>query len=157
LIEFPEIQFAQPADGPAIAALTNAAFRPERFFIDGDRTSREKVAALFNKGKFFLIREADRVVACVYVELRGDRGYFGLLAVTPERQRSGLGGRLIATAEDYCRAHGCRVMDLTLVNLREQLPVYYRRHGYTESGRLPFPADQNPKMPVHLIRMSKAL
>lgn len=43
---------AEPADATAIARLVNAAFRPERLFIDTDRTDPEKVDALLKKGKF---------------------------------------------------------------------------------------------------------
>jgi GNAT superfamily N-acetyltransferase len=149
---------AQPADAENIARLVNVAFQPERFFIDGDRTDPEKVRALMEKGKFLLSEEAGTMVACVYVELRGERGYFGLLAVDPARQKHGFGSSLISAAEDYCRAAGCLFMDLTIVNLRRHMPAYYRRFGYAESGTLPFPEDQNPpKMPCHLVRMSKPL
>jgi GNAT superfamily N-acetyltransferase len=149
---------AESADAENIARLVNIAFRPERFFIDGDRTDPEKVQALLQKGKFLLAEEAGTLIACVYIELRGERGYFGLLSVDPARQRAGLGSFLIEAAEDYCRAVDCRVMDLTIVNLRTHMPDYYRRFGYVESGTLPFPADQlPPKMACHLVRMSKPL
>lgn len=151
------MRFAEPADAPAIAAIVNAAFRPERFFIDADRTNPEKVGDLLAKGKFILLLDAGVVVGCVYVELRGERGYFGLLAVAPKRQGSGIGGRLIAAAEDYCRGAGCRYMDLTIVNVRQELPGYYQRFGYDENGTLPFPPDQFAKIPIHLVRMSKPL
>jgi predicted N-acetyltransferase YhbS len=149
---------ADSADAENISHLVNAAFRPERFFIDADRTNPEKVRALIEKGKFLLAEDGGKLVGCVYVELRGDRGYFGLLAVDPARQRAGMGSSLIDAAEEYCRAAGCRFMDLTIVNLREELPGYYRRRGYVENGTLPFPDDQHPpKMPCHLVKMSKPL
>jgi len=149
---------AEFADAENIARLVNVAFRSERFFVDGDRTNPEKVRTLLQKGKFLLTKEAGVIVACVYVELREDRGYFGLLAVDPTRQKQGLGSRLIEAAENYCRSAGCLFMDLTIVNLRTHMPGYYRRFGYAESGTLPFPDDQNPpKMPCHLVRMSKPL
>jgi len=155
------IRTANLADAPVIARLVNAAFRPERFFIAADRTNPEKVAALMQKGKFFLLIESEgedeALAGCVYAELRGERGYFGLLAVDPDRQRSGIGGRLIAAAETYCRDAGCRFMDLTFVNLRTELAAYYTRFGYVENGTLPFPADQVPHMPVHLVQLSKPL
>ena len=148
---------AQLEDAESIARLVNTAFRPERFFIDADRTHPDKVRALLQKGKFLLAEEAGKLTGCVYVERNGERGYFGLLAVDPAVQRSGLGSRLVAAAEDDCRSAGCRVMDLTIVNLRKELPAFYRRLGYTESGTLPFPSDQHPNQPCHLVRMSKPL
>jgi len=148
---------AEPADAPAIARLVNAAFRSERFFIDVDRTDPEKVRALLQKGKSLMLFEDGVLAGCVYTELRGERGYFGLLAVDPQRQLSGIGTRLIVAAEQRCRSAGCRFMDLTFVNVRQELPAYYRQLGYIENGTLPFPADQVTKIPVHLVRMSKAL
>ena len=151
-------RWADFADAENIARLVNSAFRLERFFVDADRTNPEKVRALLEKGKFLLAEEAGVLIACVYVELRGERGYFGLLAVDPAKQRAGMGSRLIDAAEQYCRASGCHFMDLTTVNLRKELPGYYRRRGYMENGTLPFPADQHPpKMPCHLVKMSKPL
>jgi ribosomal protein S18 acetylase RimI-like enzyme len=148
---------AQLEDSENIARLVNAAFRPERFFIDADRTNLEKVRALLQKGEFLLAEEKDALAGCIYVELRGERGYFGLLAVDPARQRSGLGSRLVVAAEEYCRAAGCQFMDLTIVNLRTELPGFYHRLGYVESGTLPFPSDQQANQPCHLVRMSKRL
>jgi GNAT superfamily N-acetyltransferase len=150
-------RMAQVDDAENIAHLVNLAFRPERFFIDGDRTNPEKVRALMQKGKFLLTEEAGRLTGCVYVELREERGYFGLLAVQPKLQRAGLGSALIAAAEEYCRAAGCRFMDLTIVNLRIELPAFYHRLGYIESGTLPFLPDQQPNQPCHLVKMSKPL
>jgi N-acetylglutamate synthase-like GNAT family acetyltransferase len=152
-----EIRAAELADAPAIARLVNDAFRPERFFSTTDRTDPSKVAALFQKGQFFMLFEDGALAGCVYAELRGQRGYFGLLAVDPQRQRSGIGARLIATAEQHCRSNGCRFMDLTFVSVRQELPAYYRQFGYVESGTLPFPADQVTRIPVHLVQMSKPL
>src|SRR5208282_4861531 len=95
---------AVSADAENIARLVNNAFRPERFFIDGDRTNPDKVRALLQKGTFLLAEEAGTLVGCVYVELRGERGYFGLLSVDPAQQRTGMGTQLIKAAETYCRA-----------------------------------------------------
>jgi ribosomal protein S18 acetylase RimI-like enzyme len=148
---------AEPEDAEDIARLVNTAFRPERFFIDADRTNPEKVRALLQKGKFLLVEQEGTLAGCVYVELRGERGYFGLLAVDPALQRSGLGSRLVAAAEEYCRDAGCQFMDLTIVNLRTELPAFYRRLGYAESGTLPFPPDQQANQPCHLVKMTKPL
>jgi N-acetylglutamate synthase-like GNAT family acetyltransferase len=150
-------RMAQLNDAENIARLVNTAFRAESFFTNGDRTNPEKIRDLLQKGKFLLLEESGRLAGCVYVELRGDHGYFGLLAVDPELQRSGLGSQMIAAAEDHCRTAGCRFMDLTIVNLRTELPAFYHRLGYTESGTLPFPRDQHTNQPCHLVMMSKAL
>src|SRR5262245_19988022 len=116
---------AEATDAEQIAALVNAAFRVERFFIEGDRTNPAQVSTLLETGDFLLAEADGSLIACVYVELRGESGYFGLLAVDPTRQGQGLGGRLVAAAEEHCRAAGCRVMELQIVNLRAELPAFY--------------------------------
>jgi GNAT superfamily N-acetyltransferase len=148
---------AQIEDSDNIARLVNSAFRVERFFIDADRTNPEKVRALLRQGRFVLAEQAGALAGCIYAELRGNRGYFGLLAVDPALQRSGLGSQLVTAAEEYCRAAGCRFMDLTMVNLRTELPAFYNRLGYVEDGTLPFPSDQQANQPCHLVKMSKPL
>jgi N-acetylglutamate synthase-like GNAT family acetyltransferase len=152
-----QTRVAKHEDAAGIAGLVNDAFRPERFFIDADRTNPDKVRALLDKGKFLLAENDGKLAGCIYVELKGERGYFGLLAVDPTLQRSGLGSQLVAAAEEDCRSAGCLFMDLTIVNLRKELPAFYRRLGYTESGTLPFPSDQHPNQPCHLVKMSKPL
>jgi GNAT superfamily N-acetyltransferase len=137
-----------------ILRITNAAYQVERFFIDTDRLDEPRLRALLEKGIFLICDSKD---GCVYVELRGERGYFGPLSVHPDSQGTGLGRILVNAAEDYARAHGCRFMDITVVSLRQELPAFYRKFGYTESGAKPFPEDEPTKLPVHLIEMSKAL
>jgi predicted N-acetyltransferase YhbS len=154
--EFP-LRQAGPPEAGAIANLINRAFVVEKFFLDEDRTSPEKISELFATGSFLVAEDHERLVGCVYVEKRGVRAYLGLLSVDPERQRSGLGARLNIAAEEFARSLGCSVMDLRIVNVRKELPAFYHRLGYVETGTEPFPPDANPKLPCHFIVMSKAL
>ena len=102
-------RFATEADAEAISALVNAAFKVERFFIDGDRIAPEKVREMMRRGKFMLAEDGGAMIACVYVELRGQRAYFGLLAVDPSRQGQGLGRKMVEEAEDYARGGRLRI------------------------------------------------
>jgi GNAT superfamily N-acetyltransferase len=152
-----QIRFATDWDAEAIAALVNASFKVERFFIDGDRINPARVRDMLRTGKFLLREEGGALIACVYVEIRGERGYFGLLAIDPARQGEGLGQKMVEEAEDYARAAGCAFMDLLIVNLRAELPPFYRRLGYVETGTELFPADAKPRQPCHFVKMSKPL
>jgi len=148
---------AVPADAVAIARVINLAFEVERFFITGDRITVEEVRELLGGGSFLLMESDGALVGCVYVEVRKERGYFGLLSVDPAQQRAGIGRRLVAAAEDHCRSAGCTVMDLQTVNLRTELPPLYRRLGYVEIGTAPFEAPDRVKRPCHFVLMSKTL
>ena len=130
---------ADSADAENISHLVNAAFRPERFFIDADRTNPDKVRALLEKGKFLLAEDAGALVAASTLNCAASGDILACLRSTPRGSEAGMGSSLIDAAEQYCRAAGCRFMDLTIVNLRKELPGYYRRRGYVENGTLPFP------------------
>jgi N-acetylglutamate synthase-like GNAT family acetyltransferase len=151
------IRRASQLDAAALLQLINAAFQVEKFFIDADRIALPQVHEYLQKGAFLIAEEDGEIAACIYVELRGERGYFGLLSVDPARQRSGLGKQLIAAAEDFCRNSRCQFMDLLIVNLREELPPYYHSLGYRESGISPFTAEIETRLPCHFIQMTKAL
>jgi len=152
-----EVRDATADDAPAIAGLVNQAFLVERFFVDGDRTNAAEISRLLENGAFLLAEAGGRLVACVYVELRGDRGYFGMLSVDPSRQGEGLGRRLVEAAEDRCRSRGCRLMEIHVVDLREELRPFYRRLGYVEVGEEPFPDHERAKRPARFIVMTKPL
>jgi GNAT superfamily N-acetyltransferase len=149
---------ATVADAPGITAVINAAFRiAEGFFIDGNRITQTEVEESLAKGAFLLAETDGKLNGCVYVEMRGERSYLGLLSVDPTIQQSGLGSRLMNEAERYCRERGSHSMDILIVSLREELPAFYQRRGYVESGTTPFPTDVPTKVPCHFINMSKPL
>lgn len=142
-------------DAGEIMRVINAAFNPaESFFVDGDRVSLNDVLHYFERGVFLV---ADDMRGCVYVELRGDRAYFGLLSVDPARQKGGVGTALIAAAEAYGREHGCAFMDIRIVNLRAELPAFYGKLGYREAGIEEFTPGAPTKLPCHFIKMQKSL
>jgi GNAT superfamily N-acetyltransferase len=152
-----QIRKATVRDAEQITALVNLAFRVESFFVDGERIDVERVRGLMEKGTFLLAEDTAALAGCVYVELRGERGYFGLLAVEPSKQRRGLGRRLAQEAEEYARAAGCLVMDIMTVNVRTELPPIYRKMHYVETGTVPFPSEVRSKLPCHFVVMSKPL
>jgi hypothetical protein len=63
----------------------------------------------------------------------------------------------MAAAEDYCAQSGSRFVDLQIVSLRKELPDFYRRRGYTETGTAAFTPGIETKLPCHFIKMSKPL
>lgn len=152
-----KIRESTPADVPAITALINRAFEVEKFFIARDRTSVAETAAMRDKGAYLLGEEEGALLACVYVEIRKDRGYFGVLSVDPGHQKRGLGRTLVDAAEDYARRAGCTAMDIRVVNLRAELPPFYDKLGYKTIATEPFSQPEEASQPCHFLVMSKAL
>ena len=99
------------------------------------------------------------MLASVYYELRGERGYIGMLAVRPGHQRCGLGRAMMQAAEGILREAGCRIAELSVVSVRTRLPPLYRKLGYREAGLVEPPEELRQKltMPVQLIKMEKQL
>jgi len=151
------IRMAEPKDVELLARLINAAFVAEQPFIEGERIDPKGVREYMKKGKFLVAEDASGLVGCVYVELRGERGYLGLLGVAPARQGTGLGRKLMDAAENYFRAAGCRAIDLRIISPRTPLPAFYQRMGYTQTGTAPLAPDVPVKVPCHYILMSKQL
>src|SRR5216683_2294442 len=151
------IRNATQSDADAITHLVNAAFLVERFFIERDRTNPATVRNLFEKGKFLLAEDALNLVGCVYVELREDRGYFGMLSINPSRQRMGVGRQLVDFVEQCFRDAGCKFSDLKIVNVRTDLHALYHRWGYVDTGTGIYDDPTPTKIPVHFIHMSKSL
>ena len=152
------VRIATAADAARITALINAAFRiAEEFFLDADRISEAEVEESLSKGDFLLAEVDEKLNGCVYVEMRGTRSYLGLLSVDPACQQGGIGSLLMQQAEQYCRERGSRFMDILIVNLRDDLPPFYKKRGYLENGTSAFPADVETKVPLHFINMSKPL
>lgn len=156
-----EIRRASPDDVSALVRVINRAYRVEEFFVVGDRTTEDEIARrLTLPDAAFLVIDDDEpgcLAGAVFVEVRGERGYFGMLSVDPDRQKRGLGRRLVRAAEEHCRAAGCRFMDLDVVNLRLELPAFYRSLGYEDAGRAPFPAEERLRREAHLVLMTRPL
>ncbi len=152
------VRLATAADMDAMIAIVNAAFSIETF-LDGPRTDEQRISAMMSKGEFLLAEDAGNVVACVYVEQRGERGYFGMLAVDPTRQNQGLGRVMVAAAEKYCRERGCGQVEIDVLSLRTELPPFYQRLGYVKTGMQEFHPSRplKPGVACHCIIMSKQL
>jgi len=151
------IRLAQSADVEALSALINIAFRVELPFIEGDRINPDGVREYMKKGKFLLAEDSSGLAGCVYLEVRGNRGYLGLLGVEPRSQGTGLGRKLMDAAEDFFRTANCVAIDLRIVSARTPLPAFYRHLGYVETGTALLPPDAPVKVPCHYILMSKML
>ena len=153
-----DIRPAHSGDIPALVSVINQAFAIEKF-LDGTRTDEERLAATMREGILLLAERDGQTLACVYVELRGERAYFGMLAVDPARQGQGLGRLMTDAAEQYGRNHPCKYMDISVLSLRPELLPFYRNLGYQETGTEEFQPSRPLKGNVscHCIVMSKPL
>lgn len=109
-----------------------------------------EIRRLFTRGTFLVVEETRSLLACVYLEPRGDRCYLGLLSVSPELRGQELARRLQLASEEFARDRECRWIELV---------PFYQKLGYTEQGLKQYPPELAARMlqPGHFILMSKAL
>ncbi len=154
-------RLAAAADVNELVRVINLAYRVEDFFINGNRTHDADIRMRMAKPHAaFLVVDDDapgRLAGAVYVEVRGVRGYFGMLSVDPPRQKLGLGRLLIESAESHCRSAGCEWLDIDVVNLRDELPAFYAQFGFAAAGEAPFPDPHKLTRDAHLVIMSKRI
>jgi len=156
---FGQLRLATPGDVSAMVPLINAAFAVETF-MEAPRTDADHLPEMMQKGEFLLGYDGSgELVASVYIERRGSRGYFGMLAVAVAHQGRGFARAMVEAVEDHCRTRGCTAMDLNVLSLRGGLLPFYARLGYHETGVEPFPAAHLVKngAACHCIVMSKEL
>jgi GNAT superfamily N-acetyltransferase len=115
------------------------------------------VRSLMKKGQFLLAEDDSKLVGSIYMEIRGERGYFGMLSIEPSRQGTGIGHKLANAVEKEFRDAGCKMSDLKIVNVRTELHILYRRWGYVDTGTAVYDDPTPTKIPVHFINMSKQL
>lgn len=159
------VRLATPADVDALVRVINRAYTVEAHIFRGSRTNEAEVRdRLGRPNACFLVIDARDTAAspgmlagAVYVEVRGERSYFGMLSVDPDRQGRGLSRALIRAAEARGRDGGSVFMDIDVVEQRPELPPFYAAFGYSATGTTPYPDNGTTTMPVSMIRMTKAL
>ncbi|WP_256775752.1 MULTISPECIES: GNAT family N-acetyltransferase [unclassified Stenotrophomonas] len=143
---------ATAADIPALIALVTSAYRgdasragwtTEADLLDGARIDAESLQAdLARPRSTILLAERDgQLLACAHVADDHGKGYFGMFSVDPAQQGGGIGKVMIDAAEAHAaREWGVPVMQMTVIDVREELIAFYERRGYVRTGiKKPFP------------------
>ncbi len=151
------IRAATESDLDSLVGVINAAFKVEEFFKTGDRTNPADIRTRMRAGTFIVAEDRGRVVGAVLVDRHGDVGHYAMLAIDPAEQKRGIGLKLMTAAEDWCRAAGCREVEIEVVDLRSELPAFYTKHGYTIRGTRPFPDHFEATRACHFVVWTKSL
>ncbi|MNK20590.1 putative acetyltransferase [compost metagenome] len=143
---------ATAADIPALIALVTSAYRgdasragwtTEADLLDGARIDAQGLQADLAKPRStILLAERDgHLLACAHVADDNGKGYFGMFSVDPAQQGGGIGKQMMDAAEAHAaREWGVPVMQMTVIDVREELIAFYERRGYARTGiKKPFP------------------
>ena len=85
----------------------------------------------FQKELFLVAVLRGRIVGTVMAGYEGRRGWINCLAVSPRRQRKGIGRRLMEAAEKRLLALGCPKVNLLVRTSNSQVIDFYRKLGFS--------------------------
>ena len=94
-------------------------------------------ASYFNEpGGHFWVAEIDgQIKGMVGIQRRTrEEAELRRMSVAADRRRRGIGGKLLETAEAFCREQGYLRIRLTTVSLLQPAIALYRKHGYQLVG-----------------------
>ena len=140
------------ADIPALIHLVTSAYRgdasragwtTEADMLDGARIDAHGLQADIERPRstVLLAEREGTLVACAHVADEAGKGYFGMFSVDPAQQGSGIGKQVMDAAEAHAaREWGVPVMQMTVIDIRDELIAFYERRGYARTGiKKPFP------------------
>jgi GNAT superfamily N-acetyltransferase len=134
----------------------------EADLLDGQRVDTAMVAAAIDTPGTVIVlaRSGDRLLGCCQLHdpavlpptdvvttngarctTTGSLAMFGMFAVNPDHQGAGVGSQVLAEAERIASADwGMDRMELTVIDVRDELIAWYLRRGYVPTGETrPFP------------------
>jgi GNAT superfamily N-acetyltransferase len=144
----------------------------EADLLDGQRIDAPMLAEVVRDPDAVVVMalSGDQLVGCCEVHGRTNSSNgsapiarFGMFAVEPDQQATGVGTQVLAEAERIAgQEWGLGRMELTVIDARDELIAWYRKRGYEPTGETrPFPQDEErfgmPRRPLRFMVMDKAL
>lgn len=144
----------------------SVAWKNEHDLVQGPRTSvQELINIVESADSVILMLESNGVLAgSVMVENHQTNGHIGMLAVNPDFQNRGIGGRLLQLAELYAQQKfGKSEFVMWVLSDRTELLQWYCSKGYALTGETaPFPCTEETGLvprnkDVHFLVIRKLL
>ena len=127
---------AAAADVDAVRAVTTAAFEKYVPRLGGLPAPMEADhAAAVHAGRVWVAEEDGTTLGYATLEPQPDHLLLDIVAVSPAAQGRGVGGRLLALAEERAREAGLPEIRLCTSEVMTENIAYYPRRGYTETHR----------------------
>jgi ribosomal protein S18 acetylase RimI-like enzyme len=106
------------------------------------------------QGELFLVAVlGGRIVGTVMAGYEGRRGWINYLAVSPARQRKGIGRRLMEEAEKRLLSLGCPKVNLMVRTSNSQVIEFYRKLGFSRDDVVSL----GKRLPANPVRESAAV
>jgi ribosomal protein S18 acetylase RimI-like enzyme len=134
------IRLAAAADLGIVTELTGRAYEHYIPVIGGEPMPMlEDYAPRIAAGEVWLLEDGGKIAGLIVLEERDGALMIYSVAVEPDRQRAGLGQRLLAFADDIARERNLPKVTLYTNARMERNIGIYRRFGYVETRRRAHP------------------
>ncbi|MDB5022439.1 MAG: family N-acetyltransferase [Mucilaginibacter sp.] len=161
------ISEATSADASELTKLVNSAYRgessqkgwtSEAHLLDGIRIDEPTMSEYLADANTTILKYTDhdgQIIGCVYLELKKQSLYLGMLTVSPTLQTKGIGRQLLHEAEKIAHRLNCRTLFMTVITTRHELIKWYERRGYRATGTtMPFPETTKFGTPNQVIELA---
>jgi ribosomal protein S18 acetylase RimI-like enzyme len=146
-----DISIITPSD---LVILVNSAYRGESSkkgwtteaeLLEGVRTDANTLLEQINQSDQTILKAIDgnqKIIGCVSLQEKKDKLYLGMLTVQPDIQATGIGKKLLSSAEEYAKNKKIYCIEMTVISVRQELIEWYQRRGYQLTGeKREFPSD----------------
>lgn len=135
---FPNFQLARITDSDidGTVALINKAYAYQDSYKQAARTNPVHLRKNATENEFYIVKQDNEIVGCVYTKGREDSIHFGLLTVADKFRGKGLGPALVEAVESYAKHCGAKKVELDYMSAAPWLKQYYERRGYAETGEV---------------------
>ena len=124
----------QSSDRDQVVVLWNAVFPGSTGHNDPGESIGRKVAV--DDGLFFVALDGDVIVGTALAGYDGHRGWLYSIAVSPDRQRCGIGTKLVRHAEEVLAQRGCPKLNLQVRTDNAAVVAFYESLGYQTEERI---------------------
>ena len=161
------------ADVPALNNLVNSAYRgdssrkgwtTEADLLDGTRTDENYIKTIMEEPQSVVLKyvEQEKILGCVRLQNQGEKMYLGMFAVDPEAQGNGIGKKILSASEAEAQKQNCRLIEMTVISVRQDIIAWYNRHGYRTTGivkpmKFDNPSAGIPKKELEFVVLEKLL
>lgn len=135
-------------DIPTLTSLLNRSYRgdssrvgwtTEADLLSGKRIDEAGLIQLLNDPDSLILiaQNEESILATIHAHREADSVHFGLFAVEPTLQGSGIGKMLLTYAEsEAVKRWGIHTAIMEVITHRHELIEYYERRGYVRSGEI---------------------
>ena len=129
-----KIRSYDPSDREQVVTLWNDVFPGSIGHNDPGQSIDRKVAS--NDGLFFVAFDGDVIVGTALAGYDGHRGWLYSIAVSPDRQRCGIGTKLVRHAETVLAQRGCPKLNLQIRTDNAAVVTFYESLGFQTEERI---------------------